>query len=122
MSCDKHNKHNKREPGHFEEEFRCLEMLRLCSKTYCCYNKTSDNLKFSSKGLCKRRLEQSGDGLLDKYSKVADERVDSTSINRSFRTKNNTVATYDQTIQGLSSFYPKRIAEEDGNHTQPLNL
>ena len=43
-------------------------MLCLCSKTYCCYDGTSDKLKFSSKSLNKRVLEQSGDGPLEKKS------------------------------------------------------
>ena len=29
----KHKQHDKREPGLFKEEFRCTEMLCLCSKT-----------------------------------------------------------------------------------------
>ena len=36
--CNVHKKHDKREPGLFNEEFRCAEMLCLCSKTYCCYD------------------------------------------------------------------------------------
>ena len=35
--CVKHKQHDKREPGILKEEFRCTEMLCLCSKTYCCY-------------------------------------------------------------------------------------
>ena len=31
--CVKHKQHDKREPGLFKEEFRCTEMLCLCSKT-----------------------------------------------------------------------------------------
>ena len=52
--CVKHKQHDKREPGLFKEEFGCTEMLCLCSKTYCCYDFTSNKLKFSSKGLNKR--------------------------------------------------------------------
>ena len=37
-----------REPGLFKEEFKCTEMLCLCSKTYCCYDNKSDKFKFSS--------------------------------------------------------------------------
>ena len=33
--CTAQQKHNKREPGLFKDEFRCSEMLCLCSKTYC---------------------------------------------------------------------------------------
>ena len=65
--CDKHKKHDKRESGLFREEVRCTEMICLCSKTYCCYNAKSDEYKFSSKGLNKRTLEETGDGPLEKY-------------------------------------------------------
>ena len=47
--CTKHKQHDKREPGLFKEEFRCTEMLCLCSKTYCCYDSCSLKFKFSSK-------------------------------------------------------------------------
>ena len=100
--CVKHKQHDKREPGLFKEEFRCTEMLCLCSKTYCCYDVTSNKLKFSSKGLNKRVLEQSGDGPLEKYRRVLNEKVNVTSNNRAFRTNNHSVATYKQVKKGLS--------------------
>ena len=65
--CLKHKQYDKREPGLFKEEFRCTEVLCLCSKTYCCYDVTSNKPKFSSKDLNKRILEQSGDGPLGRY-------------------------------------------------------
>ena len=40
--CTEHQKHDKREPGLFKEEFRCPETLCLCSKTYCCYDSNSN--------------------------------------------------------------------------------
>ena len=36
--CTADNQLDKREPGLFREEFRCFELLCLCSKTYCCYD------------------------------------------------------------------------------------
>ena len=60
--CNVHKKHDKREPGLFKEEFRCAEILCLCSKTFCCYDKQTKKHKFSSKGLNKRTLEECGDG------------------------------------------------------------
>ena len=120
--CVKHKQHDKREPGLFKEEFRCTEMLCLCSKTYCCYDVTSNKPKFSSKGLNKRVLEESSDGPLEKYRRVLNELVNVTSNNRGFRTNNHSVATYEQVKKGLSYFHPKRNVETDGNHTQPLNL
>ena len=40
--CNAHKKLDKRKPGLFKEEFRCVEMLCLCSKTYCCYDRKSN--------------------------------------------------------------------------------
>ena len=50
-------------------------MLCLCTKTYCCYDVTSNKPKFSSKGLNKRVQEQNCDGPLEKYRRVLDEKV-----------------------------------------------
>ena len=120
--CDKHKKHDKREPGLFKEEFKCTEMICLCSKTYCCYDAKSDKYKFGSKGLNKRTLEETGDGPLEKYRRVMEQIINLTSTNRGFRTINHCVATYEQTKKGLSYFYPKRKVLSDGIHTVPLNL
>ena len=71
-----HKKHHQREPGLFKEEFRCSEMLCLCSKTYCCYDRKSNKYTLSSKGLKKRTLEDCGDGgPKSKYRKVLEEAV-----------------------------------------------
>ena len=121
--CNVHKKHDKREPGLFNEEFRCAEMLCLCSKTYCCYDKQTNKHKFSSQGLNKRTLEDCGDGEpMSNYRKASQEAVNVTSTNRGFLTIQHSVATYEQTKKGLSYFYPKRIVEEDGIHTKPLHL
>ena len=119
--CVKHKQLDKREPGPIKEEFRCTEMLCLCSKTYCYYDITSNKLLFSSKGLNKRVLDQSGDGPLEKYRRVLNEKVNVLSISRRFRTNNHFVATFEQLKKSLSYFHPKRIVESDGIHTQPLN-
>ena len=93
-SCTAHKKHDKREPGLFEEEFSCSEMLCLCSKTYCCHDRKSNNYKFSSKGLNERTLEDCGDGPMSKYRKVLKEAVNVTSTTRGFRIMKHSVATY----------------------------
>ena len=80
--CAVHKKPDKREPGLFKEEFRCTEMLCLCSKTYCCYDKKSNKFKLSSKGLNKRTLEDTGDGPMSKYKRVLDKAVNFKSTNR----------------------------------------
>ena len=116
----KHNQHDKRELGLFKEEFTCTEVLCLCSKTYCCYEDTSNKLKFSSK--IKRVLEQSGDGPLETYRRVLKQKVNVTSTKRGFRTNNHSVATYEKFEKGLSYFYPKPIVETDEIPNQPLSL
>ena len=65
--CTEHKKRDKQEPGLFKEEFRCTEMLCLCSKTYCCYDSNSNNYELSSKGLNTRTLKDCGDGPMAKY-------------------------------------------------------
>ena len=106
--CNAHKKHDKREPGLFKEEFRCAEMLCLCSKTNCCYDKRTNKHKFSSKGLKKRTLGECGDGgPMAKYRKVLEEAVNVTSTNRGFRTIQHSVATFEQTKKRLSYFYRK---------------
>ena len=115
--CVKHKQYDKREPSFFKEEFRCMEILYLCSKTHCCYDVAYKKFEVSSKGLNKRVLEQSGDGPLEKHSRVINEKV--TSNNRRFRTNNHPVATYEQNRKSRYYFYPERMVESDGIHTQP---
>ena len=61
-----------------------------------------------SRGLNKRTLEITGDGLLAKYSRVFDEAVNLWSTNPGFKTSNHLVETYEQSKKGLSYVYPKR--------------
>ena len=120
--CVKHKQHDKREPGLFKEEFRCTEMLCLCSNTCWCYDVTSNKPNVSSKSFNKRVRKQSSDGPLEKYWRVLNEKINVTSNNRGFRTKNHSVATYDQIKKSLSYFYPKPRVESVGIDTQPPNL
>ena len=100
-------------------------MLCLCSKTYCCYDKQTNKLKFCSKRLNEspKNQEEFGDGgPMSKYRNVLEEAVNVTSTNRGFRTIQHGVATYELTNKKLSYFYPKRTVEEDGIRTKPLAL
>ena len=104
--CTAHKKHDKREPGLFTEEFRCSEMLCLCSKTYSCYDRKSNKYKFSSRGLNKRTLEDSGGGFMSKYRKVLEEAVNVTSINRVFEQRNIALQPTNRQ-KGIALFLPK---------------
>ena len=117
-----HKKHDKGETGLFKEEFRCAEMLCICSQTCCCYDKQNNKYMFTSKGVNKKTLKDCGDGPMSRSRKVLEESVNVTSTNRGFRTIQHSVATYEQTRKRFTYFYPKRIVEEDGIHTKPLDL
>ena len=71
-------------------------MICLCKKTYCCYDDKSDKHKFSSKGLNKRTLEETGDGSMEKYRRVIEEVINLTSTNRGITVLNHRVATYNK--------------------------
>ena len=88
-------------------------MQFLCSKTYKCYDNKSDNLKFSSKVLHKRILEESGDIPMKKYRKVLDDAINLSSTNRGSRTTNDKVARYEERKKGLSFFSLKRQVQDD---------
>ena len=64
ICCSKHKKHDRREPGLFKEDFRVTPNFLpvMCIKPYCFSNSTSQNYQFSSKGLNKHALKDSGDG------------------------------------------------------------
>ena len=113
--CSAHKKHDKRERGLFKEEFRCSEMLCLCSTTYCCYDRKSNKYKFSSKGPNKRTLADCGDGPISKYRKVLEEAVNVTSTNRGSRTMKHSVATYEQTKKGFVLLLPKTSCRRKWN-------
>ena len=52
-----------------------------------------------------------------KIRKALDDAMKIKSTNRDFRTKDQTVATSQQTKRGLLDFHRKRIVEDDGIHT-----
>ena len=106
ICCDKHKKNKTSESLISSKRSSGVRKCCLCSETYCCYNKTTNKLKFSSESLNRWILEQSVDSPLEKYRKVLDERVNITSTNRGFRTKDHTNATYEQTKQGNHPFTP----------------
>ena len=94
--CNACKRHDKREPSLFKKEFRCSEMLCLCSKTYCCYDKQANKSKFSSKGLNKRTLEDCGaGGPMSKYRIVIEETVNVTSTKRGFQTIQHSIQRKD---------------------------
>ena len=107
--CERHIKHNKREPRLFKEEFRCVDKVCLWRKTDCCLDKSTDKIKFSGKSLNGRTLEETGAGPLEKDRPLLDEKTNIQSRNRSSRTTQRYVCTYEHTRRRRSDFYPKRL-------------
>ena len=115
--CEKHKAYDKRTPGLFKVEAEGKAMIALCSKTYI-LKKHDDKVKFSSKGLNKAILKQP----FPSYQHVLQTGQTKSSTNQGFRTRDNTIFTYQQSKGGLSYFYCKREVLPDGIHTKPLDI
>ena len=107
--CVKHKQHDKSEHGFSREEFRCSEISCLCSRSYCCYDVTSNKPEISGERLNKHVLEQNSDWPLEKYRRGLNEKTNITLNNRGFRTNNHSFANYEENRKSMSYFYPKRI-------------
>ena len=77
------------------------------------------NSKLAAKGLNKRTLEDSGDGPMSEFRDGLEDVVNVKSANRDFRTIQHAVATYGQTKEGLSNFYPKKSSAWWITHSFP---
>ena len=120
--CTELKKHDKRQPGLCKEEFHCTDVSSLCSKTYCCYESSSNKYNFSSKNLNERTLEDCDDGPMAKYRKVLDEFNNLSATKKGFLTVHHSAVAYEQTRKGLSYFSPNRIVDDDSNNTRLLEL
>ena len=115
--CDQHIKHDKRTPGLFKLEASGTKMLALCSKTYILRDDQNE-FKYSCKGINKKAMKQP----MEAYENVLKTKNSGGGINRGFRSKQNTIYTYQQERSGLSYAYYKRDVESDGVSTKPLML
>lgn len=109
---------DRREPGLFKEEFTGTAMVALCSKTHCVENSVDVQIsKFSCIGLKKCNFSHP----LPLYKQVLFDKSVAGKTNRGFRARDNTVFTYTQHRQGLTSYYPKRKVLDDGVSTTFLD-
>ena len=115
--CEKHKAYDKRTPGLFKVEAQGKAMIALCSKTYI-LKMHNDKVKFSSKGLNKASLIEP----FQSYQQVLHTGQTKSSTNQGFRSRDNTIYTYQQTKAGLGYFYCKREVMSDGIHTKPLDI
>ena len=118
--CAEHKNHDRREPDLFHKNFRCTELVCLRSKTYCSSDYQTNKIQFSSNGLNKRTLEDSGDGPMYNYRKILEEFINLTSRYRGSCTIQQAPTIYEQTKKGLSYFSRTGNVQPDTNTLIPL--
>ena len=118
--CQQDWKFNLRTPGLPKEDFRCTEMVALCSKTYCCFDEPTRITKMICKGLNKNSLN---DEPIKKYRAVLEEKERVKTRIGGFQVVGNSkVCTYQMKKKGLSYFYTKLIVLSDRIRTKLLKL
>ena len=113
--CAKQQNFDKRSPGLFKLEWEGSGFIGLCSKTYFVFG-------VKDKQVSKRLNVKQNQFNKTNYLNVLKSQKSATGMNISFRDKNNSVYTYQQTKRALSYVYPKRKVLADGIGTAPLEL
>ena len=114
--CSRHKAYDKRTPGLFKLEAEGNEMIALSSKTYILQNE--ERCKLSCKGISHRALVEP----MNLYKEVLNSQSAKSGTNKGFRSRNNTIYSYEQSRAGLTYFYCKREVLSDGVSTVPLNV
>ena len=124
--CKTHALKDSRTPGLFKLEFSGDVFVGLCSKLYVVGNREKDITKHSSKGISKPAMketcEQLNMSVVDVYLKVLNEGRNLSATNKGIRVFDSTVMSYSQERNGICYFYPKRVVQDDGITTEPLDL
>ena len=114
--CKNHMLYDKREPGLFKTEAQGIEMICLCSKTYCL--KQKEGFKISCKGISKKYLKDP----FKIFNQVLHNQKALSGHISGFLPKNLTMMTYSMDRQAFSYFYVKKEVESNGISTKPLNI
>ena len=120
--CSKHKKHDKRETGLFKKNSDVPKWFVSAAKLIVATMPSLTNTILVAKVRTKETLDETGDGPMEKYWRVIEEVINFMSTSRGIRVLNHRVGTYEQTMKGLSYFYPKQTVLADGNHIEPLKL
>ena len=94
--CPKDAKFCKRTCGLFKQEYIGKSMIALCSKTYVVEN--DGPYKLSCKGINEKTVSDP----IEIMSKVLEDQISRSSVNRGFRARNNTMFTNSQTRVGFN--------------------
>ena len=115
--CDHHIALDRRRVGIFKKEFEGCQMISLCSKSYIIQD-SEGKQKISCKGISKKQLVDP----LNKFQQTLEEKVINSSTNVGFRLRGSKIYTYSQEKIGFNYFYCKRVVENDGVSTRPLDM
>ena len=92
-------------------------MISLCSKSYIIQD-SEGKQKISCKGISKKQLVDP----MNKFQQTLNEKVINSSTNIGFRLRGSKIYTYSQEKIGFNYFYCKRVVENDGLSTRPLDM
>ena len=116
--CEEAHRYDLRTPGKFKLEFQGDGIVALCSKTYICFKE--GETKISCKGIQKKRNQ---DILTkDNYLAVLRNQQAGFGVNKGFVASNGRIYSYSQKRYGLGYQYCKRLVQDDGVSTLPLDL
>ena len=111
--------YERRTPGLFKEEKRTDKLISLCSKMYCCSDLCEiEKPKFSCKGI----QHQNNTMTFKRFEDVLFNGAKDIVNNKGFRYVAGYMKSYEQEKKGLSYVYHKRIVQNDGITTKPLNI
>jgi predicted NAD-dependent protein-ADP-ribosyltransferase YbiA (DUF1768 family) len=117
--CGHHHWLDSRTPNIFKLEWEGYRLISLNSKTYAGVDSANQTI-VSCKGVNAYLVKRNNPMAL--YEKVLSTKSSQSGVNRGLRIDNVGVKTYTQYREAFSYVYLKRILEEDGIHSKPLNV
>ena len=119
--CSAHNFEDDREPGLLKVEFNKGDFfLGLCSKTYVCRDCDSA-IKLSCKGVNKQHFI-ANNNVIDVFKNTLSDRQSREGSNGGIRQYRSQMFSYVQRKDAFTYLYVKRLVDESGVYTSPLNL
>ena len=115
--CATHINYDKRERGLFKLEASGTELIALAPKTYFLRRPEMKDIA-KAKGVNRSALVEPR----PLYSRALFDKTSSSVKNIGFRAHQNKMVTYTQTRRGFSYLYVKRVVQENGIDTVPLQI
>ena len=120
--CVNHENFEKYTPGLFKQEYKGEGIIALGSKTYLCFGGQKFGYSEDPKIRCKGLNAAQNKLTVDTFKNVLSTKQCEGGQNTNFKTSGGKMFTYSQHRDALNYFYIKRIVEDDGVTTSPLDL